>query len=132
TALMRAGELAEGRARLTQSLDMALADDAHEHAARAYTNLGCTYLDRRSFREADQYLRTGISYCTDRDLDTWRQYMSAWVAHSLAEQGDYPAADQCLADVLRHPHVSPITQVCALPVAGVLAARRVGDGIGPL
>src|SRR5499427_4334040 len=34
------GEVTEGRARLTQSLDMALADDAHEHAARAYTNLG--------------------------------------------------------------------------------------------
>src|SRR5215469_14485064 len=40
SVLAFAGELAEGRARLTQSLDMALADDAHEHAARAYTNLG--------------------------------------------------------------------------------------------
>ena len=126
------GELAEGRARLTQSLDMALADDAHEHAARAYTNLGGSHIERRSFREADRYLRAGISYCTDRDLDTWRLYMSAWLAHSLAEQGHYAAADQYLADVLRHPHVSPVTQVCTLTVAGVLAARRGRDGIGPL
>jgi len=126
------GELAEGRARLTQSLDMALVDDAHEHAARAYTNLGGDHIDRWSFGEADRYLRAGISYCTDRDLDTWRLYMSAWLAHSLAEQGHYAAADQCLADVLRHPHVSPITQVCALTVAGVLAARRGRDGMGPL
>jgi DNA-binding CsgD family transcriptional regulator len=37
-----------------------------------------------------------------------------------------------LADVLRHPHVSPITQVSALPVAGVLAVRRGRDGTGPL
>jgi DNA-binding CsgD family transcriptional regulator len=37
-----------------------------------------------------------------------------------------------LADVLRHPHVSPITQVSALPVTGVLAARRGRDGTGPL
>jgi hypothetical protein len=58
------GELAEGRARLTQSLDMALADDAHEHAARAYANLGGSHIERRSFREADRYLRAGISYCT--------------------------------------------------------------------
>jgi len=126
------GELAEGRARLTQSLDMALVDDAHEHAARAYTNLGGSHIAHWLFREADRYLRAGISYCTDRDLDTWRLYMSAWLAHSLAEQGRYAAADRCLADILRHPHVSPITQVCALTVAGVLAARRGRDGMGPL
>ena len=29
---------------------------------------------------------------------------------------------------MRHPHLSPITRVCALPVAGVLAARRGRDG----
>jgi DNA-binding CsgD family transcriptional regulator/tetratricopeptide (TPR) repeat protein len=132
SVLAWAGELAEGRARLTQSLDMALADDAHEHAARAYTNLGGSHIGCRSFREADRYLQAGISYCTDRDLDTWRLYMSAWLAHSLAEQGRYAAADRCLADVLRQPHVSPITQVCALTVAGVLAARRGRDGMGPL
>src|SRR5262252_8585286 len=132
SVLAFARELAEGRARLTQSLDMALADDAHEHAARAYTNLGGSYIERRSFQEADQYLQAGISYCTDRDLDTWRLYLSAWLAHSLAEQGHYATADQCLADVLRHPHVSPITQVSALPVAGVLAARRGRDGTGTL
>src|SRR5215470_13880758 len=132
SVLAFAGELGEGRARLTQSLDMALADDAHEHAARAYTNLGGSHIEHRSFREADRYLQAGISYCTDRDLDTWRLYMSAWLAHSLAEQGRYAAADRCLADVLRHPHVPPITQVCALTVAGVLAARRGRDGMGPL
>jgi DNA-binding CsgD family transcriptional regulator len=127
-----AGETAEGRARLTQSLDMALADEAQEHAARAYTNLGSIHILSRSFRESDRYLRAGIAYCTDRDLDTWRLFMSAWLAHSLAEQGHYAAADQRLADVLRHPHVSPITQVSALPVTGVLAARRGRDGTGQL
>ena len=131
-ALSWAGEMAEGRARLTQSLDMALADDAQEHAARAYTNLGGIHIQSRLFREADRYLQAGIGYCTDRDLDTWRLYMNAWLAHSLAEQGQYALADRCLADILRHPHVSPITQVSALPVAGVLAARRGQDGTGPL
>ena len=45
TALYMAGDAAEGRARLAQSLDLALAGDAHEHAARAYTNLGSTGSD---------------------------------------------------------------------------------------
>ncbi len=131
TALWLAGDALEGRARLTQSLDLALADDAHEHAARAYTNLGSNGVTTRSFREADRHLRAGITYCTDRDLDTWRLYMSAWLARSLAERGRYAAAEQCMADIMRHPHVSPITQLCALTVAGVLAARR-GDGTGAL
>ena len=52
--------------------------------------------------------------------------MSAWLARSLAEQGRYAAAEQHLADIMRHPHLSPITQVSALAVAGVLAARRGG------
>jgi DNA-binding CsgD family transcriptional regulator/Tfp pilus assembly protein PilF len=127
TALPLTGDVIEGRTRLTQSLDLALADDAHEHAARAYTNLGGVAVDNRSFGEADRYLQAGIAYCADRDLDTWRLYMSAWLAHSLAEQGRYAAADQHLAEVMRHPHLSPITQVSALSVAGVLAARRGGD-----
>ena len=57
TALYMAGDAAEGRARLAQSLDLALAGDAHEHAARAYTNLGSTGVTQRSFAEADRYLR---------------------------------------------------------------------------
>ena len=52
TALSLAGDVIEGRARLTQSLDLALADDAHEHAARAYTNLGSADVIHRSFGEA--------------------------------------------------------------------------------
>jgi DNA-binding CsgD family transcriptional regulator len=132
TALSMADDTAEGRARLTRSLDLALADDAHEHAARAYTNLGAVGVMNRSFGEADRHLRGGLTYCADRDLDTWRLYMSAWLARSLAEQGHYAAAERCLADVMRHPHVSPITQVCALPVAGVLAARRGRDGTAAL
>lgn len=120
-------DVVEGWARLTRSLDLALADDAHEHAARAYTNLSSTRARQRSFPEADRLLKAGIEYCTDRDLDTWRLYMSAWLAYSLAEQGRYAAAEQHLADITRHPHLSPITRICALVVAGLLAARR-GDG----
>jgi DNA-binding CsgD family transcriptional regulator len=118
----------EGHTRLTQSLDLALAEDAHEHAARAFTNLGSTGVINRSLAEADRHLRAGIIYCADRDLDTWRLYMTAWLARSLAEQGQYAAAERHVADVTRHLHVAPITQVSVLPVAGVLAARRGLDG----
>ncbi len=132
TALASAGLMTEGVTRLTQSLDLALAGDAHEHAARAFTNLGSTHVLAWSLSEADRHLEAGIAYCADRDLDTWRLYMSAWLARSLAGQGHYAAAERHLDDVLRHRPVSPITQVSALPVAGVLAARRGLDGTAAL
>ena len=132
TALATAGDLIEGQARLTQSLDLALARDAHEHAARAFTNLGSINVINWSLADADRHLHAGITYCADRDLDTWRLYMTAWLARSLAEQGRYDAAERHVADVTRRPHVSPITQVSVLPVAGLLAARRGRDGTGEL
>ena len=123
-----AGDVAEGQARLTQSLDLAETDDAHEHVARAYTNLGTSAVKVRAFAEADRYLQAGIAYCADRDLDGYGLYMSAWLARLRAEQGHYTAAEQHLAGIMRHPRLSTITHVCALAVTGVLAARRGGEG----
>ena len=44
-------DLTEARLRLAQSLDLALAADEHEHAARAYTNLGTTLARCRRLAE---------------------------------------------------------------------------------
>jgi DNA-binding CsgD family transcriptional regulator len=82
--------------------------------------------------EADPYLRAGIDYCLDHDLDSWRLYMTAWLARSQAEQGRYPAAHELARDVLRHPHLSPISEVVAAVVAGQLAARTDGRDDGHL
>jgi len=131
-ALANGGHLAEGCTRLTQSLDLALAADAHEHVARAFTNLGSTHVINWSLGEAGRHLKAGITYCAERDLDTWHRYMSAWLARVLAGQGQYAIAERHLTDVLRHPQVSPITRVSALHVVGVLAARRGRDGTGAL
>jgi DNA-binding CsgD family transcriptional regulator/tetratricopeptide (TPR) repeat protein len=123
-ALTGAGQLAEGAAQLGRSLDIALAIDAHEHVARAYTNLGSVYVTHRRFGDADRHLRAGIAYCLGRDLESWRLYMSAWLARSLAEQGRWDAARHAARDVLRHPLVSPITRMPALVVAAQIAIRR--------
>ncbi|HEX6855313.1 MAG TPA: AAA family ATPase [Streptosporangiaceae bacterium] len=125
-------DLTEARMRLTQSLDLALATDEHEHAARAYTNLGAILTRARRYAEAQRQLDTGIGYCRDRDLDSWRLYMTAWLARVRAEQGEYAAADARLAEVLRHPQLSPLTRICALVVAGPLAARRGMDAAAAL
>jgi len=125
-------DLSEARMRMTRSLDLALAADEHEHAARAYTNLGATLTRARRYAEAERELATGIRYCRERDLDSWRLYMTAWLARALAEQGEYAAADARLAEVLRHRQLSPPTRICALVIAGPLAARRGTDAVAAL
>lgn len=132
TALATDGDTLAGRHLLDRSLDLALAADAYEHAARAYVNLGGLLHRNRQLADADHQLRIGISYCADRGLDSWSLYMSAVLAASLADQGRYDEAWQCAAEVLRKPQLAPITQIRAAGVAGQLAARRGADATGYL
>jgi DNA-binding CsgD family transcriptional regulator/Tfp pilus assembly protein PilF len=113
----------EGGRDLVRSLDLALANDAAEHAARAYTNLGWRGLRNRDFAQCDSALQAGIAYCLDRDLDSWRLYMSATLARSLVEQGHLGEAGDCAAEVLAHAHLSAVTRIVALVVAAQVAAR---------
>jgi DNA-binding CsgD family transcriptional regulator/Tfp pilus assembly protein PilF len=126
TALLVGTDPVEGIARLRQSLDIAVTDDLHEHVARAYTNLGVGLVRNRRLAEADECLRAGIAYCSDRDLDSWELYMAAWLAASLLEQGRYAAAVQLADPVVRNPSVPPVSRIPALVVSGTVALRR-GD-----
>jgi DNA-binding CsgD family transcriptional regulator len=126
TALLFGAAPLEGIARLHQSLDIAVTDDLHEHAARAYTNLGAGQVRNRTLAGADQDLRAGIAYCSERDLDAWGLYMSAWLATSMLEQSRYAAAAQLAEAVIRNPNTPPVSRIPALVVAGTVALRR-GD-----
>ena len=132
TALLQSDRPLEGWTQLQRSLDLALADDAHEHAARAYTNLASMAVTNRRLADAEDVLRAGITYCTDRDLDAWRLYMGAHLSRALAEQGLYDEADAVAQDVLRHLRLSPITAIVARVAAAQVAARRGADSDGLL
>lgn len=127
TALGVYGDALNGSHRLARSLDLALAADAHEHAARAYTNLGSVAYSHRRLAEADRHLRAGIEHSTERGLDSWRLYMSATLACSLAEQGRYRDADEVVRQVLCKSKLAPTTRILVTSVAGQLAARRGED-----
>jgi DNA-binding CsgD family transcriptional regulator/tetratricopeptide (TPR) repeat protein len=132
TAMATDEDSLEGRRLLALSLELALADDAHEHAARAWTNLGSVAVINHRHADAERDLRAGLAYCEERDLDSWGLYMGAWLGRSLAEQGRYTEAEAEVDRVLRRPHLSPVTRVAAAPVAGLLAARQDLDDEGVL
>jgi DNA-binding CsgD family transcriptional regulator/tetratricopeptide (TPR) repeat protein len=116
----------DGLPMLERSLQLALAAGLEEHVARAYTNLGAISLDRREIAVADGYLDAGIEYCTERDLDSWRLYMTGYRARSWLEQGRWDDAAECARTVLAHPGAAVPTRITPLVVVGRLRARR-GD-----
>ena len=126
TAMLRRGDWVQGRARLDQSLDIALADGLEEHAARAWISIGTLQAAKRMLADAEQTFGTGVAYCVARDLDTSSLYMQGWLAGVLLEQGRTDAAVSMAESVLQHPHLSVVSRIPALLATGLAAVRR-GD-----
>ena len=113
------------RPELLASLDLALADDLQEHVARAYTNLACVLINWRQHAEAGSVLATGIAYCVERDLDTWRDYMRAWQSELLLRLGRWEEAATVALSVLDNPSAAPLAR---FPAALALARIRIRRG----
>jgi DNA-binding CsgD family transcriptional regulator/tetratricopeptide (TPR) repeat protein len=116
----------DGVALMERSLAMALEVGLEEHVARAYTNLMAIAVEWRDIAAAQRYGAAGIEYCTERDLDSWRLYMTGVQARLALLLDDWDAAAAAAQEVLRHRGVSPVTSINALVVLGRVRARR-GD-----
>jgi DNA-binding CsgD family transcriptional regulator/tetratricopeptide (TPR) repeat protein len=132
TVRLIAGDIS-GWADLNRSLQLALAAGLQEQVASAYTNLAAMAVSRRQYEQASGYLRTGLTYCEERDLDFCRPYMLAYSARLKFEQGDWNGASEDVEAVLRHPRTPPVTRIPALRTLGHLRIRRGDpDASGPL
>jgi tetratricopeptide (TPR) repeat protein len=116
----------QGRANLERSLQLALERGWEEHAARVYCNLASRAVRARDYPLAAHYLRDGLAYCTEHDLDTWGTYMMAWQARTRFEQGAWDDAAEEATHVLDHYRLFPATKFSALVVLGWVRVRR-GD-----
>jgi DNA-binding CsgD family transcriptional regulator len=120
------GGNADGWTDLDRSLQLALSADLQEEAARTYAHLSAMAISRRQYERASRYLDDGLSYCEERDMDSWWLYMLAYRARARFEQGDWLDAGEDVQAVLRHPLATPITRIPALRILGHLRVRR-GD-----
>lgn len=116
----------EARRCLRLSLEMALACNWHEHAARAYANWACMDLERMDFAAAEMRLSAGIAYCAERDLDTLGLYMTGWLAQLRLRQGDWSSAAEVASQVLNSDLATPLARFQAADVVARLRIRR-GD-----
>src|SRR5580704_954205 len=120
------GEDPVGREDLERALRTALNGGFEEHAARAYTNLGTMSFRHRELGPAAEYLKAGIAYCDERNLDSWIRYMTAYRAQVAMALGHWDDALKDAQTVIRHPRVAPVSKIPALATLGRIRSRR-GD-----
>ena len=128
TIEVAAGDLGAGVRMLEESLTGARAANLQEHAARAYCNLGSTAVVQRRHDDALRWLDEGITYCTDRDLDSWTVYLLALRSRLHLNRWEETAARTDAAEVLRWG-TSSVGLLDPLLVGALLDIRTgVGDG----
>ena len=125
--------LDEGRLQLERSLELCREWGLREQAGRAYIHLAWASVRRRDYGLAVTYGRDGLDYCLEHGLDGWRFEILGHQARRLLDQGNWDAATEATATILRSPNTNAVAQVLALAVVAVLRARRGDpDHLGPL
>ncbi len=111
---------------LQQGLEIALKNSFHEHAARAYSNLGSNGVKMKNYVFAKKILDEGIQYCEERDLDSWRSNMLSLKASLNLGTGDWKKAYSIAGDLLKNENQLPTFSIAALIVVATIK-MRVGD-----
>ena len=116
---------------LTHQIDEAIT--AREQALACRRELGDGIAEGDALRwlsrlhvAAGPEFEEGLTYCTERDLDSWVLYILAWRAVAERDAGAYDAAVATASKVLRHPGSAPIARIPALAALGLAYARQ-GD-----
>ena len=124
TVQMTQGSMEKGNALLQQSLAIALKNSYNEHAARAYTNLGCNSVMLKNYKEAEKFFEEGIRYSEERDLDAWSSYMMSWTARLKLETGYWNEACNIVETLLKNENQTPIIRIIVLVIAATIKMRR--------
>jgi len=124
TVQMTQGSMEKGNELLQQSLAIALKNSYNEHAARAYTNLGCNSVMLKNYKEAEKLFEEGIRYSEDRDLDAWSSYMMSWTARLKLETGCWKEASNIAEILLKNENQTPIIRIIVLVIAATIKMRR--------
>ena len=112
------------RDKLERSLALALEHGLLEDAGRAWANMVSTAVVAGNYPTARLDAGAGITFCSERDLDFWTDYLRAWLARVDAECGDFDRADAVAAALLARPQVAPVSAVSAVIAKAAAALRR--------
>jgi len=116
----------QGLGLLQQSLEIALRNSFHEHAARAYSNLGCNGILLKDYSFAKTTLETGLRYCEEKDMDSWANYMLGHMARLKLETGCWTEACNIAENLINNTNQGTIFKVGAMAIVATIKMRR-GD-----
>jgi DNA-binding CsgD family transcriptional regulator/tetratricopeptide (TPR) repeat protein len=117
----------KGKELLQQSLDIALKNSFHEHAARAYTNMVSNGVKMRDYPFAKKIFEEGIQYCEERDLGSWSDYMTADKAKLHLKTGAWEEALRLANNLVMNGEQAQIVKIGALTVVATIKMRRGDD-----
>jgi DNA-binding CsgD family transcriptional regulator/tetratricopeptide (TPR) repeat protein len=126
SSLIITGRIEEGREQLEQSRTLAEQARFDSWVASAFVNLGSACGEVYRFDLADNYLRRGIEFCTERDIDFSRLYQLSWQALVWMYRGRWTEASGIAHVVLADRRSPVIARITALVALGRVRARR-GD-----
>ena len=129
TSMILNGRVEQGRAHLEQSRARAEQLRWDSWAASAFVNLGSACGEVHRFDLADAYLRQGIEFCSERDIDAARLYQLSWQALVWMYRGRWTEVSGVAHVVLADQRSPIVARVTALIALGRVRARRGDPGV---
>ena len=126
------GSKKEGFELLQKSLDIALQNSFHEHAARAYSNMGANGIFLKDYAFAKDILEKGLKYCEELDMDTWVNYMLGHMTRLKLETGQWEEACTIAENLINNTNQGTIFKIGALAVIATLKMRRGDNDVEPI
>jgi hypothetical protein len=114
---------------MRRALDVALAGDHHDQAARAFANLCEIHVLKREFAQAERGLAEGIPYCAEHHLTTYAFRLLSARSAMLESTGRWDEATALDEEILAKADPSPANRLWTLIRAGARRARRGEPGI---
>jgi DNA-binding CsgD family transcriptional regulator/tetratricopeptide (TPR) repeat protein len=113
-----------GQVRLERSLAISLEHGYVSRVAIVYANLVELSVDQHAYAQAETYLRAGLAYCAEHDLDIVSQSLRGDWARMRLDQGDWVGADDYVTAILSLPDLAVASRITPLRILGLLRARR--------
>jgi DNA-binding CsgD family transcriptional regulator len=133
SALMLNGPtLQKGIGLIQQSLEIALKNSYHEHAARAYTSLVSIGVSKKEYKIAKKALDEGLLYCEEKDINSQKLYMLSYQSRLNLETGNWKEACTVAGNLLKNEDLFPILKICGLTILATIKIRKGDQGALPL
>ena len=117
----------DGREPLQQALDLALAGNLPESAARAYMGLHEFSVRLSQFAAAERIYAEALPYAEDLELGVFKACLLGWRCWALLAQDRWDEAEQIARQSLAWPNLSPVNSLNPLRVLGLIRGRGSDD-----